>query len=192
MITGCAGKTGDALKVIFVRRPTTPASPRATLPVWLPFYCHRQDGWEVTEMTETNMPGFAAKASLFKTRTLYRGYGATGFDMASTVVPADANYDCTNSCLGWADAGAALCVVIAGTVGGPGGSFGCLAADALAAVKCLTACPPPTNGGGGGGGGPQCCPRGTRCSCGGRCVNLKGGGQACTDGVCLGPNQQCP
>jgi len=48
-----------------------------------------------------------------------------------------------------------------------------------------------SGGGGGGGGGPLCCPRGTRCSCGGRCVNLKGGGQACIDGQCLGPNQQC-
>ena len=44
---------------------------------------------------------------------------------------------------------------------------------------------------------PMCCPPGSTCSCGGRCVNLKGGGQACIDpstgqaGQCLGPNQHC-
>jgi hypothetical protein len=44
---------------------------------------------------------------------------------------------------------------------------------------------------------PMCCPWGKTCSCGGRCVNLKGGGQACIDpstgeaGQCLGPNEHC-
>ena len=145
-------------------------------------------------MTETNMPGFAAEASLYKTRGLYRGYGAmTGPDTSSTVAPADANYDCTNSCLGWAEAGAVVCMLAAGLFT-PAAGATCLMGDALTALKCIIACPPPGNGGGGngGGGGPApCCGYFRTCRCGGKCVNVNGQ-LRCVDGFCLGPNERCP
>jgi hypothetical protein len=48
------------------------------------------------------------------------------------------------------------------------------------------------------GGLPMCCPKGGTCECGGRCVNLKGGGQGCLDPSdgslveCIPPGGQCP
>ena len=119
-------------------------------------------------------PGFAAEASLYKTRQVYRGFGpGLGRDAALNVVP---QLSCSDTC--WVYYG--LCLL--GSGGNPLAAAACFAGFLFCEVTC------PSGGGGGGGGGPLCCPQGTTCRCGGTCVPGKG----CVDGVCLGPHQQCP
>jgi hypothetical protein len=129
-----------------------------------------------------HMPGYTAEASLYKTRRLYRGRrGTFGVNTNRSVTAA---LDCHDECLLKYFACEAGCLI--GTSGL--GLIFCIGGCAVAAAECGNQCP---SDGGGGGGGSLCCPVGTSCRCGGRCVNVNGQ-LRCVDGMCLRPNQQCP
>jgi hypothetical protein len=150
-----------------------------------------------------NMPGLTAEAALYKTGRVYCGnYGAVAAVATRGVVPSQGDppdpcgcCSALGSCVLTAcGPTAALCVAsgfnpaLCTPLGGC--LLGCQWKWAFCEFNCST--PPP------GFYGPQlCCPPGMRCSCGGRCVNLKGGGQACLDlvageaGQCLPHGAQC-
>jgi hypothetical protein len=123
-----------------------------------------------------NIPGFAAEASLYKSRQVYRGYGGGG-DTAPRVVAAQLS--CSDSCA----LQYTLCLVGA-VSGGPLVTALCFANFA----RCESTCP----GSGGGGGGfqnrPNCnCPVGTTCC--GPCVK-RGQIRSC-EGTCIDRGQVC-
>jgi len=130
-----------------------------------------------------NMPGFAAEASIYKTRISYRGRCSvlSPARLGAGMVPQQIS--CEENC----QVQGAACVGAA-VVGCPFWAVPiCLTLCGIAFASCLDSCP---SGGGGGGPPPPppCCPLGRSCRCGGRCEP----GRGCVGGVCLGPREQCP
>lgn len=127
-----------------------------------------------------NIPGYAAEASLYKTRRMYRGpTGTFGAGAAPHIITAA--LDCGDKCALESE----VCTLACAVGSGGFGLFVCLLACGVQFADCLSNCP---SNGSGGGGLHLCCPYGTTCRCGGKCVPGKG----CVGGVCLRPNQECP
>jgi hypothetical protein len=136
-----------------------------------------------TRLKEVNMntPGFAAEASLYKTRQSYYGpHSRPAGDGDSTIVPQQST-SCLNRCFDELSACSLRCLGIGGS-----GSFLCSAGCLSQYFSCEDDC-------GGGGGGPpppppppQCCPR-NRPRCCGTCPP----GGRCT-GECIPLGASCP
>jgi len=125
-----------------------------------------------------DMPGFAAEASLYRSGQIYSRYRKANYT-PSGLVPA---LSCREAC--------GLTAAICGATcawWNPICELGC----ALALGICLEQCSSDGDGGGSGGGGGLCCPFGSTCKCGGRCMSVNGR-MSCVDGTCLRPNQSCP
>ena len=122
------------------------------------------------------LPGYAADASLYRTRQSYRGaysgpIGADGRTVLSQQV------DCNTLCaIKWQ-----VCNIGCATSSGPL-VFLCLAACGAAFGLCLNGCPSGGNGGGGGGTPPEC-------GLGRRCCERDENGR-CT--ICIPNNASCP
>jgi hypothetical protein len=152
-----------------------------------------------------NMPSFTAEASLYQTNNHFQSAGGN--------FPSDGNTTVTPQACGWIKGGICGTVIAGGIVVC---TASCLASAELGGFPCYLCwagflgaaygyckdCIPAwmralidsSEGGGGGGGSgpPTCCPRGTTCKCGGRCVTNSNGTISCVGGTCLRPNQQCP
>jgi hypothetical protein len=158
-----------------------------------------------------NMPGFSAETSVYRTTNRYRSAVSASFatDGEMPVTPQDCGIIkgivcgtaigigttvCTASCLAAANAGPLggypcwLCWT--GFLGaiGLGGCLDCIPQWMLDIIHAFEN----AGGGGGGGGVSLCCPVGSTCKCGGRCVTMPDGSMACVGGTCLKPLQSCP
>jgi len=122
------------------------------------------------------LPGFTADASLYRTMNLYRSGISANTSTGPRAGLVSPQLDCGLICFGEFLACAAGCAFL-----DPLCDAGC----AITYGLCLANCP--SSGGGGGGGPPPCCPLGTSCRCGGRCVPGKG----CIGGACLRPGESC-
>jgi hypothetical protein len=131
-------------------------------------------------------PGFTGEASVYKTNNLYRLAAGGSFptDGSTKVVPQECRLFEEVVCGGFIAEGVVLCGGLCAA--GPEACLACWAGVLGGAYDLCKDCIPA--GGGGGGGPAPCCPVGTTCRCGGKCVP----GQGCVDGVCLRPNQECP
>ena len=120
------------------------------------------------------LPGFAAEASFFKNRNVYRGHSAA-VHTAPSVLAASS---CTDVC----DLGKDVCEAACGF------DALCIAGCFLGSTLCQALCS--DAGGTGLSGWPGsglCCPSGTKCC--GQCVK-RGGARLC-DGFCVARNQPC-
>ena len=142
-----------------------------------------------------NIPGYAAEASLYKTTQVYRHGGVPTTGSASYVVAAQ------NPCQQACESKLALtlkCCADGYPFNAPTwfwcnsiNAFDCVDLGGTTFASCMKKCVTGGTGGGGGGGGLRpCCPTGSRCC--GECVNLRGGGQSCEHGPCIGPHESCP
>jgi hypothetical protein len=134
------------------------------------------------------LPGLTAEASLYQSTGRYHmTWRAGALGRGPSVAPS------SGSCSFWQTLGCAgaLIACSADCVFDPN-KFDCLACFAgLGASSCWNCLPNiGGGGGGGGGGGSPCCPFGTSCRCGGRCVQMDGR-VVCT-GQCLTPREACP
>jgi len=142
-----------------------------------------------------SVPGFAAEASLYRSRRVYSGYVGAERSDGTSIEPSIAQLcgtQCYEACLGLVGATQCLaCWAAAETCSGFWCWFAyaaCLLVCGGQTVDCLLNCP--ECGGSGSGGPPECCGEGRTCSCGGRCVPFEGG-YRCVGGTCLGPHERC-
>jgi hypothetical protein len=131
-------------------------------------------------------PGFTAEISVYRTSRWYRFASGGGFlhDASAAVVPQDCGWFQEAVCAGFIAEGTLLCAGLC--TAGPAACLVCWAGFLGWAYDLCKDCIP--SGGGGGGRSDFCCPLGTNCRCGGKCVP----GEGCVGGKCLRPNQECP
>lgn len=158
------------------------------------------------ENAQVNLLSFHADASLYRSTNVYaRLPGTNSLSVSSvSVTPQSCGLLKGISCGAVIGGAVTVCTAscLAGAAAGPLGGIPCyycvtgflgltygFCKDCLPAwIRAVIG----SSGGGGGGGTlPQCCPQGTKCSCGGVCQTLKGELQ-CVGGVCLNPKQECP
>lgn len=152
-----------------------------------------------------SIPGFAAEASLYQSRRHYRQSATPSYaGQDATVAPQGCDFFHEIFCPVVVAVAAAACYAICHDT--PPLCKPCLVAalgvDIGGCIDCLPEWVRDIingvgNGGGGAGGvgGQRCCPIGTKCSCGGKCMKVYGDGGVrveCVDGVCLRPNEKCP
>jgi hypothetical protein len=154
-----------------------------------------------------NLPSFHADASLYRSTNLYAmlpGANSPSPGRSVSVTQQSCGVVAGITCGAVIGGAVVVCTAscLAGAAAGPLGGipcYYCIAGFLGATYGFCKDCLPAwiravignSGGGGGGGGLPQCCPQGTKCSCGGVCQTVNGILQ-CVGGVCLNPKQECP
>lgn len=136
------------------------------------------------------LPSFTGEASLYRSRHLYGGYSGSvaGNAYRGSVALQNGSDPCGcysqyNGCIELCGLGGLICLFFPPACAGFATCLaGCQLKFALCSFGCQAGGPPPPP--------PECCPVGSKCSCGDGCVPLKTGGSVC-HGQCLRPGQEC-